>query len=80
MNGTITYTGGPVPFFGTTTSHIDIVSVGLEYRWDAPAAPPRRSSASIEFRTQRLRPDAEGVKARVKCCGLGGNVRYVASQ
>jgi long-chain fatty acid transport protein len=42
MNGTITSTLEPleVSFSGTETSHIDIVSVGLEYRWDAPAASP----------------------------------------
>ena len=43
MNGTITSTLEPaeaVSFFGTVTSHVDIVSVGLEYRWDAPAASP----------------------------------------
>jgi long-chain fatty acid transport protein len=38
VDGTITNTT-PVAFFGTTTSHIDIVSVGFKYRWDAPAAP-----------------------------------------
>lgn len=26
----------PVQFFGTTSSHVDIVSVGLNYRWDDP--------------------------------------------
>jgi long-chain fatty acid transport protein len=45
-NGSITSTmplPPPAPtinFFGTVTSHIDIVSVGLEYRWDASAASP----------------------------------------
>ena len=38
-NGSITYTT-PVAFFGTTTSHIDIISVGFKYRWDTPAARP----------------------------------------
>ena len=38
VNGTITYTT-PVSFYGTLTSHIDIVSVGFQYRWDTPAAP-----------------------------------------
>lgn len=36
-NGSISYTT-PVAFLGTTTSQVDIVSVGLEYRWDTPAA------------------------------------------
>lgn len=42
VNGTITSSlepTAPIFFFGTSTSHVDIVSVGFEYRWDAPAAP-----------------------------------------
>jgi long-chain fatty acid transport protein len=37
VDGTITYTT-PVLFYGSETSHIDIVSVGFKYRWDAPPA------------------------------------------
>lgn len=30
-----------VPYVGSVDSHIDIISVGLKYRWDEPAAPTK---------------------------------------
>ena len=40
-SGTITstMTSPPIAFYGTMKAQVDIVSVGLEYRWDTPAAP-----------------------------------------
>ncbi len=33
-------TSGGIAYVGDVSSHIDIVSVGIKYRWDEPAAPP----------------------------------------
>ena len=32
---------GTFAYVGTSQSHLDIVSVGLKYRWDTPAAPAK---------------------------------------
>jgi long-chain fatty acid transport protein len=49
VSGNPSFTQGCIPgigcvafnYNGTVDSHLDIVSVGLKYRWDAPAAPAR---------------------------------------
>jgi long-chain fatty acid transport protein len=33
----------PIAYTGSVDSHIDIISVGLTYRWDNPAPPPAKS-------------------------------------
>ena len=38
--GNPSFTG--VAYIGSVDSHVDIISVGLKYRWDEPAAPPAK--------------------------------------
>jgi long-chain fatty acid transport protein len=34
---------GPIVYNGTVDSHVDIISVGLKYRWDDPAVPVKQA-------------------------------------